>query len=320
MERLLQWLPERGQGRLVRYGSSTLIVVVCFLLLRFVEAESGVSSFFVMYPAIFLAALLFDRGSGFIATGLSTALLVVSIQRQGGNQMLEQYSLPLSLFLLLGLGLATLTELLRKGWERAIEAEGVKDVLYRELGHRTKNDLALAASVLNLQARSQSNPEVEAALNTAVARLQVLGKAHERLDPTGKGEGVPMRDYIEAVCQSLKDSISGSVQVDVRVECDELDLPVRRAIPVGLIVNELMTNAYKHAFAAAGAGHLIVSLRRGQHCVLAVEDNGMGCPEAAVPRVGSQLVQLLVRQLDGKMERRAANPGCRVSIQFPATD
>lgn len=320
MERLLQWLPERGQNRLVRYGSTTLIVAVCFLLLKIVEAQSGVSSFFIMYPAIFLAALLFDRGSGFVATGLSTALLVVSIQQRGGNHMLEQYWLPLSLFLLLGLGLATLTELLRKGWERAIEAERVKDVLYRELGHRTKNDLALAASVLNLQARSQSSREVEAALNTAVARLQVLGKAHERLDPTGKGDGVPMRDYIEAVCQSLKHSISDSLQVNVRVECDELELPVRRAIPVGLIVNELMTNAYKHAFASAGAGHLIVSLRRGPRCVLTVQDDGMGCPDAAVPRVGSQLVQLLVRQLDGKMERRAANPGCSVSIQFPATD
>jgi two-component sensor histidine kinase len=320
MERFLQWLPERGQTRLIRYGSTTLIVALCFLLLKFVEGESGVSSFFIMFPAIFLAALLFDRGSGFIATGLSTALLVVSIQHQGGNQLLAQYWLPLSLFLLLGLGLATLTELLRKGWERAVEAEGVKDVLYRELGHRTKNDLALAASVLNLQARSQSHPQVKEALNTAVARLQVLGKAHERLDPTGKGEGVPMRDYIEAVCQSLKDSVSDSLRIDIRVECDELELPVQRAIPVGLIVNELMTNAYKHAFVADGKGHLSVSLRRGQRCVLAVEDDGMGCPDAAVPRVGSQLVQLLVRQLDGKMERRAAHPGCRVSIEFPETD
>ena len=146
--------------------------------------------------------------------------------------------------------MAALTELLRKGWERAIEAERVKDVLYRELGHRTKNDFALAASCSILQARSQSNREVEAALNTAVARLPVLGKAHERLDPTGKGDGVRMRDYIEAVCQSLKHSHQQFVAGHVRVECDELELPVRRAIPVGLIVNELMTNAYKHAFAS----------------------------------------------------------------------
>jgi two-component sensor histidine kinase len=318
MERLLQWLPKRGQGRLIRYGSTTLIVAACFLLLRLVEAQSGVSSFFVMFPAIFLAALLFDRGSGFIAAGLSTALLIVSIQHQGGNQLLSQYWLPLSLFLLLGLGVATLTELLRKGWERAVEAEGVKDVLYRELSHRTKNDLSLAASVLNLQARSQSNPQIKEALNTAVARLQVLGKAHERLDPAGKGEGVPMRDYIEALCQSLRESLNDSMRVTVRVECDELELPVRRAIPVGLIVNELMTNAYKHAFAQGG--RMVVSLRRGPSCVLAVEDDGVGCPDAAVPRVGSQLVQLLVRQLDGKMERRPAHPGCRVSVEFPETD
>lgn len=263
MEKLLRWLPEKPQPILVRYGAATVLVVLCFMLMKLVEAESGVSSFFLLYPAIFLAALLVDRGSGFYSTVLSTVLIVISIQREGGPVALfEPYWLPLSLFFVVGLGLAALTELLRIGWERTIEAERVKDVLYRELRHRTKNDLAMAASVLNLQARSHPSQEVRDALATAVGRLLSLSKAHERLDPVAEGDGVQMREYIEALCQSLRDSMDHAPMVSLQVDGDNVELPVERAVPVGLIVNELVTNAYKHAFSGGREGAVTVSLRR----------------------------------------------------------
>jgi two-component sensor histidine kinase len=320
MEKLLQWLPEKPQPLLIRYGASTVIVALCFGLLKWVEARSGVSSFFLMYPAIFLAALLFDSGSGFLATGLSTALLAWSVESKGEDW--QAYWLPLSLFLLIGLSLATLTELLRKGWEKAIEAERAKDLLYRELLHRTKNDFAMAASVLSLQARSQSNPEVRQALDTAVGRLLSLSKAHERLNPITAGQTgiVPMRDYLEALCRALKESIEHATPVALSVESDEVDLPVARAIPVGLIVNELVTNAYKHAFKGKQEGTLRVELHRAESLALTVEDDGVGCPENAASGVGSQLVQLLVRQLNGTMEHARAAQGCRVRVSFPEAD
>ena len=69
MEQVLDWLPAKPQQWFVRYGVSAVLVGICFEVTRLVEAASGVSSYFLLYPAIFLAALLFDRGSGFIATG-----------------------------------------------------------------------------------------------------------------------------------------------------------------------------------------------------------------------------------------------------------
>ena len=176
MENLLKWLPERPQPIWLRYGVTTLFVLACFGLMRLVETQTGVSCFFVMYPAVFLAAVMFDRGSGFLAAGLSTALLVISTHERAEGLLPQHYWLPLTMFLLIGVLLAAISEALRKGWERAVEAERIKDLLYRELGHRTKNDLAMAASVLTLQARAQSNPEVEAALNTAVGRLHALSR------------------------------------------------------------------------------------------------------------------------------------------------
>jgi two-component system, sensor histidine kinase PdtaS len=316
MEKVLKWLPERPQPLVIRYGVTAVLVVACFLLLLFVEAITGVTSFFLMYPAVFLGALLFDRGSGFLAAALGTVLLIVSIQNGGGYLPPSPYWLPLALFLAIALALAALSEALRKGWERAVEAERAKDLLYRELAHRTKNDFAMAASMLGLQARSQQSPEAKRALMTAVGRLQVLGKAHDQFQP-GEGEQVQMRAYLEALCQSLSDSMSGGSVQSLTVTCDEIELPSARAVPVGLIVNELVTNTYKHAFFEGEQGAVRVSLRRGEGCSLLVEDNGKGCPDGAASGLGSQLVTLLVGQLDGTLERTSADPGCRVRVNFP---
>ena len=89
-----------------------------------------------------------------------------------------------------------------------------------------------------------------------------------------------------------------------------------RAIPVGLIANELLTNAYKQAFANERKGNIIVSLRRGSEVTLIVEDDGVGCAEGAASGLGSQLVDDLVRQLNGTMKCTKADPGCRVRVQF----
>lgn len=317
MEQLLQWLPAKPQPILVRYAATLAIVAAFFALLRGVEAQSGISSFFLLYPAIFLAALLFDRGSGFLATGLSTALLIASIHAKGGDW--QAYWLPLTLFFLVGLALATLTELLRKGWEKAVEAERAKDLLYRELHHRTKNDFAMAASLLNMQARSQSNADVKQALNAAVGRLLSLAKAHERLNPIiGRPAGiVPMREYLDTLCRALKEWIEPGTAISLGVDSDMIELPAEKAVPVGLIVNELVTNAYKHAFTGKDGGAIRIELRRGGSLVLLVEDDGIGCPEGAADGLGSQVVQLLVRQLNGTMERVQVEQGCRVRVDFP---
>ena len=84
MEKLLAWLPERPQPLIVRYGTTAINVAICFAVLLLVQLQSGVDSFFLMYPAVFLGALLFDRGSGFFAALLSTVLIVIFVPRQGG--------------------------------------------------------------------------------------------------------------------------------------------------------------------------------------------------------------------------------------------
>jgi two-component sensor histidine kinase len=315
MEQVLSWLPAKPQQWFVRYGVSAVLVGICFEVMRLVEAASGVSSYFLLYPAIFLAALLFDRGSGFLATGLATVLLILNPQQGFGLSVAQPHWLPLTLFAVVGLVIATLTELLRSGWEKAVSAERAKDVLYRELAHRTKNDFAMAASVLNLQARSQTNQAVREALAAAVRRLLTLSKAHERVGSVGVNSVIKMKEYVDALSQSLLD---GAANVSVHIKCDQIELPPEKTIPVGLIINELVTNAIKHAFIDQPAGFIEIKLEGVTQLDLVVEDNGAGCSEDCPPGVGSRLVQILVQQLNGTLERRNQAKGCRVAISFPA--
>jgi two-component sensor histidine kinase len=317
MEKLLNWLPVKPQPVLVRYGFTTALVGLCFILLLAVQQVTKLSCFFLMYPAVFLGAVLFDRGSGFLATLLSTGLLLAMSYDK--STVPESYWLPLVLFLLVGFLIAGLSEMLRQGWERAIDAERIKDVLYRELGHRTKNDFALAGSVLMLQARSQSDATVREALLAAVGRLTALGRAQEHFDPAGAGDSVPMRDYLQRLCHRIDEIAGDRGTVSVRVTCDDIALPSGRAVPVGLIVNELLTNAFKHAFSEEEPGEVEVSFLRRDGYALIVEDNGRGCPEGNADGVGSTIVSLLAKQLNGSMERVSAGPGCRVRVLFPET-
>jgi hypothetical protein len=137
MEKLLAWLPERPQPLIVRYGTHCDHRRHMLCCSAASPTPKRVDSFFLMYPAVLLGALLFDRGSGFFAALLSTVLIVIFLPREGGVIIPPSYWSPVTLFLLIGLALAAFSEALRKGWERAIEAERAKDLLYRELRHRT---------------------------------------------------------------------------------------------------------------------------------------------------------------------------------------
>lgn len=316
MEKILEWLPKRPQPILLRYSAAVALTLICALVLYVVQQQTGVSSFFLMYPAIFLSALLFDRGSGFVATATSTIFLILLLRKGDGWLPPDNYWLPLILFFAVGLGIAALSEIMRKGWERAVAAERAKDLLYRELAHRTKNDFMLVSSLLGVQARSQTNPAVKEALNTAISRLHVLSRLHDQFQPV-EGALVPMRPYLEGLCRTLNESMQGGAVKSLKVTCDEFELPSARAMPVGLIVNELVTNAFKHAFADRDGGAVTVTLNRAEVCALTVEDDGKGCPESGARGVGSRVVNLLVGQLEGELSRVNTERGCRVRIEFP---
>jgi two-component sensor histidine kinase len=316
IEAFLAALPKKQQPALIRFGITTIVVIGLYILQAFVIEQTELFGFFLMYPAIFFAGVAFDRGSGFYATALSTGLLIWSIIGHESGDLPLRYILPLLLFMIIGGLVAALSEALRHEWERAVSAEQTKDLLMRELQHRTKNDLSTAAAVLTLQARANTNSEVRLALSNARDRLQVLSKSHEHFEGEG-GQVIQMGPFIEGICAHLADSMKHVCTVTVDVQCDPITLSRERAVPVGLVVNELVTNAYKHGFSSGGTGRIQVNLKKAGDLWLEVQDNGKGCPDDIREGVGTLLIGQLTRQLGGTIERTRAYPGCKVTLRVP---
>lgn len=320
MEQILRALPPKPKSTAIRYGVTTVLVGLCFLAVLGLQGISGALGWYLMFPAIFLPSILFDRGSGIYAAALSTILLYLLIRPPGALLLPVGIAAGLVIFLVLALGLALISEGLRTAWERAEAAERAKDLLLQELGHRTKNNLAMAISVLSLQARSKADPEIKGALEKAIARIHAIAGAHEHFHPSAQNGRVEMRAYLEKLCNYLGDSLRDVRPIAIQVEADEVYLRTEQAIPLGLIVNELATNALKHAFPNGRDGMVAVTLRKEKSSLtVIVQDNGIGCPPNAQERIGSSLLKLFAQQLNATIVREDANPGCRVRCVLAMT-
>jgi len=318
MENLIRLLPARPQPVLVRLGATAAMVLVSFLLRMGIEERAGPYGFVLFIPAIVAASVVFDRSSGFFAAALT--MLLVSLLLHWSDHV-QTHLASVASFGVVSAGLVLISEGMRKALERAVRAEAEKDLLLRELSHRSRNNFAVAASVLALQARTISDPTARAALEAGAARIRVIAEAQAHLHPaSGKGD-IEIDTYLEDLCRSLGDALRDVRPVAVRVLSEPITLPADRAVPIGLIVNELVTNAFKYAFPAAREGTVTVRMQQRSPTELSLEvsDNGIGCPDDVKEGLGSNLVRLLVQQLGGTLRRERSNPGCRVTIVLPLT-
>jgi two-component sensor histidine kinase len=314
METLLKFLPSTGLPLVVRYGATTILVALFFLFSVAAETTGGQYPFLLTIPII-LASILFDRGSGFLATALG---VVAAASQMDWRPSVVGHLTVLTFFAIIGLLLAAFCEGLRKALERGAEAQQELQLMLAEQRHRVKNDLALLSSMISLQARSQSSPPVRAALESAVARLHVVAAGQDYFQLAAGDQTVNMQEYLEAVCWRLGEALRDVRPIAVRVDAENGTLDSRQAVRIGVVVNELVTNAMKHAFPGDRGGTIQIRLlRRPTDLTIIVEDDGAGCPEDAQVGLGSRLVALLTQQSGGSVKRESAKPGCRVAITIP---
>jgi len=314
VEHFLKHLPPIPRFALVRLAYSTGLVAFCFVLVIGMQ-RGGLIAFYALLPAVLAASVLFSRGSGIYSAALSTVLLYVLLTPQGDLLLPRLYILPLAGFAVTAVGLAIVSEALRTAWERAAAAEQAKELLLQELAHRTKNNLAIVVSVLSLQAQLKTNPDTRHALEKAIARIRAIASAHEYFRPMeGKGR-VEMRAYLEQLCGHLADALRDVRPIVVKVDAAEIYLPAEQAVPMGLIVNELVTNALKHAFPDERPGAIEVVLTHESEFTLLVRDDGIGC---VVKRegLGTRLIRLLAQQLGATVSWERPEVGCQVRIAF----
>ncbi|MGB4611147.1 MAG: PAS domain S-box protein [Methanothermobacter thermautotrophicus] len=181
-----------------------------------------------------------------------------------------------------------------------------KELLLKEIHHRVKNNLMIISSLLSLQSRQAKDRETMDLFRESENRTRSMALIHERLYRSEDLKNIDLAEYLGRLASEIFRSYSADSRILLKLEIDELKVDVETAVPLGLIVNELLTNAVKHAF-PDGEGMVTVSLRKRNGTVtLEVSDDGAGFPEdidwESSPSLGLQLVRSLTKQIDGKVE------------------
>ena len=197
-----------------------------------------------------------------------------------------------------------------------------KEVLLREIHHRVKNNMQVICSLLNLQSRHIQDPAVLEMFKESQRRIRSMALIHERLYQSSDLSRIEFSQYLRNLATHLFHSYQvNSSRIELRIEAEEVYFNINTAIPCGLIVNELISNALKHAFPEGRRGRLDLDLRRmtGNGYVLRVKDDGVGFPEnldfRKTETLGMQIVSTLVRQIDGSIDLARAK-GTEFTIHF----
>jgi PAS domain S-box-containing protein len=243
-------------------------------------------------------------GSRFWASGILTA-----VRNEGGA--------------LIGFGKILRDLTVQKQLEEQLRASlQEKEVLLKEIYHRVKNNLQVISSLLSLQAEMLQDREVLLAFQDCQARIQSMALVHEVLYQSSNLAQVNFGDYARRLAADLLRAQSVAPErIRLIVETDEVWLSAEKAVPCGLILNELLTNCVKHAFPAGRAGDIRIVLRADAEAqvTISVSDTGVGFPEGLDFRnaasLGMQLACLLTEQLGGTIDLERAE-GTAFTIRF----
>jgi len=193
------------------------------------------------------------------------------------------------------------------------------ELLLKEIHHRVKNNLEMVKSLIALQSAKLEDGASKEAMLASQNRVQSMGIIHQKLYQ-GKNLGsIEMKDYFMNLGEGVLDTFNAEDKIKIECAMDDLNLDVDTAVPIGLIVNELLTNALKYAFPEGVKGQINISLtQKDSDLLLKVSDNGIGKTEGSRPKgtgFGTQLIQLLTQQLNGTISEEHTN-GTAVFFNF----
>ncbi|MDI6698880.1 MAG: PAS domain S-box protein [Candidatus Saccharicenans sp.] len=209
--------------------------------------------------------------------------------------------------------------------EALVQSLREKEILVREIHHRVKNNMQVISSILNLQSALLDDPRAKAAFKECQYRIRSMAMVHERLYRSKDLSHVDFGDYLSTIAHHIfLDHRISQEQVQLHLEIKPVNLSINTAVPLGLIINEMITNAFKHAFPAGRRGNLWLNLRKINEgrAELVVRDDGVGLPDGLdtkkVESLGMVIINTLVEQIDGKLKVISGkNKGAEFRLTFP---
>jgi two-component sensor histidine kinase len=197
-----------------------------------------------------------------------------------------------------------------------------KEMLLQELNHRVNNNLQLISSLLTLQGKFTQDPSALTVLAECKNRIKSIALVHERLYLTKGFSSINIGEYISELARNIFDSLADkSAGISLRVDVENVPLNIERAITCGLIINELVSNSLKYAFAGRSSGEITISLRKaGENVVeLVCGDNGVGMPKTMDLRTHKSLGLLLIHTMAEKQLEARVQVTCDPGTVFTVT-
>ncbi len=263
----------------------TLLAVVMRSLVDMVYP--GAAPYAVNVPATLIATLVGRFYAGLFVLVLTSVLTWYQVVPfEGSFTFATSSDGPRTIVnVLTGLLLVILAELARRNFRDLLhereERIAEREMLLREVDHRVKNNLAILTSLLRLQQNETDNEDAKQALEIATGRVLSLSKAYENLHYGIDNIAVVQFDeFVEQLCKSIGEALALENGIELRVTVQPCKLARDRASGIGLLINEVVTNAVKHAFKGRESGIIAISLTADEtEAVVSIEDNGIGLPE-----------------------------------------
>jgi PAS domain S-box-containing protein len=210
----------------------------------------------------------------------------------------------------------------REAHALAVQALDERDALLQEVYHRVKNNLQQIEGLIAIEGASVSDPEARKALNALSGRVRAMGAVHQKLISSGSMTELPLSDFITDLCTDIDRSLGADQRkIALTTQVDAGTMHIERAVIVGLLINELVTNALKHAFPDGRHGHVAVRcVKVPSGLLLEVADDGVGMSGSEIvsgssKQSGMRLIKGFVKQLRGQLEIDTT-AGTRATVKF----
>lgn len=207
--------------------------------------------------------------------------------------------------------------------QQNLESLKEKETLLAEIHHRVKNNLAVVSGMMQLQVAEEENEEIRDRLFDSIVRIKTMANIHEQLYQSNSFSRLEFAENIQALILNILKTFQSQTEVKVDFNCDPMHLNINQAIPCSLIVNEVVTNIFKHAFPGKKEGNIGISLSEASKTntiTLSIKDNGVGLPKHFVitdsGSLGMSLIDVLSQQLDASYEYNSSEQGTVFTIQF----
>ena len=327
-------LPDRWANRvppLLVELTIGIAVAILLVLVRglFAEVAGDRAPYALNFLAVVIAAVLAGWRSGLVAMAVGQLLIWYAIvppyfsfevpdgERLGGL-LIATFSQALVLLVI-----ALYQREVDKGTAERERRMNLLDHALNEIDHRTRNNHQTVLALIHLQAQRSTDDGIKSALQQVADRIQAIAHATERLAlRSGNLERVRLNDHLCGLCEQIERGLS---RTNINVDCDveEITTSADKAIPIAIIVNELVTNALKHAFDGKDQGQVRVTGRMNGHLKLTITDDGNGMKGRASSRtggLGTKLVDNFAKQIGAQHEVVSTETGTTHAFLIPAVD